>query len=68
MTEIEIAKEYLGTENILSREIHGINGWYFWEPIRGGRALIIDGSGNKLGATSSVGFKRHLEEFCRRYR
>ena len=66
MTEWEIAIEFFGTENILSREIHGINGWYFWEP--SGKALIIDGSGHKLGATAAVGIQKHLEEFCRRYR
>ena len=68
MTNEEIARKFLQSDNILSREIKGINGYYYWEPVRGGKALIIDGSGHKLGATSSVSFRQHLEEFCRRFR
>lgn len=39
--------------------------YYFWNPIRGGIAVIINSAGEKLGATSSVSFDRHLQEFLK---
>lgn len=36
---------------------------YYWNPIRGGISLIVSDDGSYLGATSSVNFDRHLEEF-----
>ena len=40
-----------------------IDGYYFWNPVRGGIALLINSKGEKLGATSSVRFERHLQAF-----
>lgn len=37
--------------------------YYFWNPVRGGIAVIISENGEKLGATSSVTFERHLKAF-----
>jgi len=62
-----IARTYLGTDNIRKQAIRGINGWYYRDP-ETGTALIIDSRGNKLGAKARVEPRKHLEEFCRRYR
>lgn len=40
-----------------------IEGYYFWNPVRGGIALLINSKGEKLGATSSVRFEKHLQAF-----
>lgn len=46
-------------------EVPEIDGFYFWNPIRGGNSVMIDKNGEKLGATSSVSFERHLQEFLK---
>ncbi len=46
-----------------SKPIPEINATYFWEPVRGGKAVIIDSNGEKLIADSSISFDKHLEEF-----
>lgn len=40
-----------------------INAFYFWNPVRGGISVIINSSGEKLGAGSSVNFEKHLKAF-----
>ena len=45
------------------KKIEGIDAYYFWQPVRGGSAVIIDSNGEKLGASSAVNFNKHLEEF-----
>ena len=45
------------------KEIPEENACYFWNPIRGGASVIISETGEKLGATSSVSFERHLAAF-----
>ena len=37
--------------------------WYFWKPVRGGGAVIINKNGERLGATSSVSYERHVKAF-----
>lgn len=37
--------------------------YYFWNPVRGGISVIINEKKEKLGATSSVSFERHLKAF-----
>ena len=37
--------------------------WYFWNPVRGGGAVIINAEKEKLGATSSVSYERHVKAF-----
>ena len=46
-----------------NKEIPGHDAYYFWNPVRGGIAVIVNVQGEKLGATSSVGFERHLAAF-----
>ena len=46
-----------------SKKIDEIDATYYWNPIRGGLALIVSSNGEYLGATSSVDFERHLSEF-----
>lgn len=45
------------------KEIDGMNAYYFWNPIRGGIAVIINDDGEKLAATSSVSYGDHLKAF-----
>lgn len=36
---------------------------YFWNPVRGGNAVILAANGEKLAATSAVSFEKHLAAF-----
>lgn len=45
------------------KEVPEIDGYYFWNPVRGGIAVMINSKGEKLGATSSVRFEKHLQAF-----
>lgn len=45
------------------KEIPEIEAYYFWNPIRGGLAVIINSNGEKLAATSSVSYETHLQAF-----
>ena len=45
------------------KEVPEIDGYYFWDPVRGGIAVMINSKGEKLGATSSVRFEKHLQAF-----
>lgn len=45
------------------KKIEGQDAFYFWNPARGGIAVIVNAQGEKLGATSSVSFERHLKAF-----
>lgn len=45
------------------KEIQGHGAFYFWNPARGGIAVIVNEQGEKLGATSSVSFEKHLNAF-----
>lgn len=45
------------------KEIPEINAFYFWMPVRGGVSVIVNAQGEKLGATSSVNYERHLQAF-----
>ena len=45
------------------KEVPEINGYYFWNPVRGGNSIIINKDGEKLGATSPVNFEEHLKAF-----
>lgn len=46
-----------------SKEVPEIDGYYFWQPVRGGVSIIINKDGEKLCATSSVNFEEHLKAF-----
>ena len=64
---IKIAAEHMKVTAEIAekhyKEIHEINAYYFWNPARGGISVIVNSEGEVLGATSSVSFDRHLEEF-----
>lgn len=63
----EIAAKVLGMSieevQTNSKQVPEIDGYYFWYPSRGGIALLINSKKEKLGATSSVSFERHLQAF-----
>lgn len=46
-----------------NQSLPDIDAFYFWNPIRGGISVIINSSGEKLGAGSSVSFEKHLKAF-----
>lgn len=45
------------------KEVPEIDGYYFWQPFRGGISIIINNVGEKLCATSSISFEKHLKAF-----
>ena len=45
------------------KELKDIDGWYFWNPLRGGSAIIINSNGENLVEYSGVSFTRHYQEF-----
>lgn len=45
------------------KSIPDTDAYYFWNPARGGIAVIVAKNGEKLGATSSVSYERHVKEF-----
>lgn len=63
----EIAAQALGISVEDTRKnykvVDGINAYYFWNPVRGGLAVIVSEEGEKLAATSSVSFKKHVQAF-----
>jgi len=46
-----------------SKAIPELDASYFWKPARGGMAVIINSSGEKLIAGSSVSFDKHVQAF-----
>ena len=46
-----------------SKRIPEENATYYYNPVRGGKSVIVSDDGSYLGATSSVNFDKHLEEF-----
>lgn len=48
---------------IYYKEVPEVNGYYLWEPIRGGVSAIVDRNGEKLYAGSSISFEEHLRAF-----
>lgn len=62
----DVAKKlHMSVEDVKrhSKEVPEIDGYYFWQPVRGGIAVLVDKNGEKLGATSSVSFEKHLKAF-----
>ena len=45
------------------KELPEIDGYYFWNPMRGGLSVIVGSDGTKLGATSAVSFDKHLQAY-----
>ena len=52
----ETAKKY-------NKPVPEINGWYFWNPVRGGFSVLINNHGERLAAASVVTFQKHLDAF-----
>lgn len=62
----DVAKKlHMSVEDVKkhSKEVPEIDGYYFWQPVRGGIAVLVNENGEKLGATSSVSFEKHLKAF-----
>lgn len=53
---VEVAEEHY-------KEIPGHEAYYFWNPIRGGIAVIVGKSGERLGATSGLSYEKHLQAY-----
>ena len=53
------------TFNKCQKKLDEINGWYFWNPQRGGLSMIITENGEKLVANSSISFKRQYHDFIK---
>lgn len=59
----EIMKTTAETAATYNKPVPEIDGWYFWNPVRGGVSVLIDKNGEKLAASSAVTFQKHLEAF-----
>lgn len=45
------------------KPVSEIDGWYFWNPERGGFSMFINKDGEKLAATSGTTYDKHLQAF-----
>ena len=45
------------------KELPEQDAYYFWNPIRGGIAVIVGNDGKKLCASSGISFERHLQAY-----
>ena len=50
-------------EEIKSTPVPDSDAVYFWDPSKGGMAVIINSVGEKLLATSGVSPQKHMEDF-----
>ena len=50
-------------EEIKSAPVPDSDAIYFWDPKKGGMAVIINSAGEKLLATSGVSPQKHMEDF-----
>lgn len=64
---IEIAADVLKMteEEVLAhvKPVPELEAFYFWKPTRGGASVIIKSNGEKLAASSVVGFEKLKEAF-----
>lgn len=60
-----IKKLHMSIEDLKKhcKEVPEIDGYYFWQPFRGGIAVLVNKNGEKLYATSSLSFEKHLKAF-----
>lgn len=60
-----VKKLHMSVEDVKKycKEVPEIDGYYFWQPFRGGISIIINNVGEKLCATSSISFEKHLKAF-----
>ena len=62
----DVAKKlHMSVEDVKKycKEVPEIDGYYFWQPFRGGISIIINNVGEKLCVTSSISFEKHLKAF-----
>ncbi len=45
------------------KELPEQDAYYFWNPVRGGIAVIVGRDGGKLGASSGISFEQHLQDY-----
>ncbi len=45
------------------KELNEHQAFYFWNPTRGGIAVIVGKDGEKLAAVSGVSFEKHLKAY-----
>ncbi len=45
------------------KEVPEIDGFYVWNPLRGGRSMLVAKNGERLVATSAVSYQRHLNDY-----
>ncbi len=45
------------------KELPDMDAYYFWNPIRGGIAVIVGRDGEKLAASSGINFEKHLQAY-----
>lgn len=60
MRKLNITQEEAETCN---KYVPEIDAWYFWNPNRGGKSMIVNKTGEFLIAPSSVNFDKHVKEF-----
>jgi hypothetical protein len=67
MNYIAIAAEALNMQQEeiqkYQKYISEYEAYYFWQPIRGGSAVIVGKDGGRLIAGSAVRFEDHLKEY-----
>ena len=51
------------TFNKCQRKLDDMDTYYFWNPARGGKAIIINSDGERLIASSGIPFKKHYDDF-----
>ena len=62
----DVAKRFhMSVEDVkkYSKEVPEIDGYYFWQPVRGGIAALVNKDGEKLYAISVLSFEKHLKYF-----
>ena len=79
--EIPFSEEFLAARSIAEEALHidiatltenckylkKIDAYYFWNPMRGGMAVIANSDGKKLVANSSIAFRKHYKGFINGY-
>lgn len=46
-----------------NKPVPQINGWHFWNPVRGGLSVLINRNGEKLVTSSPLNFDKRVEMF-----
>lgn len=62
---VQLAIKLLGPSDWHARPLHDLDAVYLWEPVRGGRALIVGADGSVLAASSATSPEAHEREFSK---